>query len=50
VVSCGGLAALETSTPKIDPRYRRLIRRGGVLVVEGRMRREGGVVNVVMKG
>jgi error-prone DNA polymerase len=33
--------------PKLYPRYRRLIRRGGVLVVEGRMQREGGVVNVV---
>ncbi len=33
--------------PKLYPRTRHLIRRGGVLVVEGRMQYEGGVVNVV---
>jgi error-prone DNA polymerase len=33
--------------PKLYPRCRRLIRRGGALVVEGRMQREGEVVNVV---
>jgi error-prone DNA polymerase len=42
---CGFLNVIVR--PSLYPRYRRLIRAGGVLVVTGRMQREGGVVNVL---